>query len=189
MADATSDWFVRDILCHEAALTRFIARAWPHPADVLDIRHDAYIRVFEAALKSRPHSPKSFLFTTARNVMADRARRLRIVSMDLVEDLDALNVLVDETSPERRASGRQQLLRLTAAFNRLPPRCREVVWLQRVDGLPLKEIAARLGIALGTAEKHAFSGMRLLADYYYGEESTTTGDTSQNTDSEADGRK
>ncbi len=109
--------------------------------------------------------------------------------MDLVEDLDALNVLVDETSPERRASGRQQLLRLTAAFNRLPPRCREVVWLQRVDGLPLKEIAARLGIALGTAEKHAFSGMRLLADYYYGEESTTTGDTSQNTDSEADGRK
>jgi RNA polymerase sigma-70 factor (ECF subfamily) len=102
--------------------------------------------------------------------MADRARRLRIVSMELVEDLDALNVLVDEASPERRASGRQQLARLAAAFSKLPPRCREVVWLQRVDGLAMKEIGARLGIALGTVEKHAFTGMRLLADYFYGGE-------------------
>ncbi|MGH8251920.1 MAG: RNA polymerase sigma factor [Steroidobacteraceae bacterium] len=188
MADTTPDWFIREILCHEAALTRFITRAWPHPADVLDIRHDAYIRVFEAALKSRPHSPKSFLFTTARNVMADRARRLRIVSMDLVEDLDALNVLVDEASPERRASGRQQLARLTAAFNQLPPRCREVVWLQRVEGLAMKEIAARLGMALGTAEKHAFTGIRLLAEYFYGEESTKAVDTNQD-DREAHGPK
>jgi DNA-directed RNA polymerase specialized sigma24 family protein len=38
-------------------------------------------------------------------------------------------------SPERRTSGRQQLMHLTAAFNRMPAKCREVVWLQRVEGL------------------------------------------------------
>ena len=189
MVDVASDWFIREILCHEAALTRFIARAWPHPADVLDIRHDAYVRVYEAALRSRPHSPKSFLFTTARNVMADRARRLRIVSMDLVENLDALNVLVDEATPERRMSGRQQLAHLTTAFNRLPPRCREVVWLQRVDGMAMKEIAARLGIALGTVEKHAFNGIRLLAEYFYGEELAKTLDPNLISDRESHGRK
>src|ERR1044071_9221023 len=120
MGDTPSDWFVREILSHEAALPRYIQRLWPNPADVLDLRHDAYIKVYEAALKDRPHSPKSFLFATARNVMADRARRHRIVSIDLMEDLDSLNVWIDEMSPERRAIGRQQLMRLTTAFNRIP---------------------------------------------------------------------
>jgi len=169
MGDTPSDWFVRKILPHEAALTRYLRRVWPHPADVPDLCHDAYIRVYEAALKDRPRSPKSFLFATARHIMADRARRHRIVSIDLLEDLDSLNVLVDDVSPERRTSGRQQLVRLTAAFNRIPAKCREVVWMQRVEGLAHKEIAARLGIAKGTVEKHAFLGIRLLAEFFHGD--------------------
>jgi len=163
-----ADWFVREILPHEAALTRYISRVWRNPGDVHDIRHDAYVRVFEAARKERPHSPKSFLFATARHLMTDRARRNRIVPIDLLEDLDSLNVLVDEVSPERRASARQQLMRMLAAFNRIPARCREVVWMQRVEGLAQKEIAVRLGIAKGTVEKHAFVGIRLLAEFFYG---------------------
>jgi RNA polymerase sigma factor (sigma-70 family) len=169
MGDTPSDWFVREILPHEAALTRYIQRVWRNSADVLDLRHDAYIKVYEAAVKDRPRSPKSFLFTTARHVMADRARRHRIVSIDLLEDLDSLNILVDDVSPERRASGRQQLMHLTAAFNRMPAKCREVVWLQRVEGLAQKEIAARLGITTGTVQKHAFLGIRLLAEFFHGD--------------------
>jgi len=130
MDDTPSDWFVREILPHEAALSRYLRRLWPNSADVADIRHDTYIRVYEAAMKDRPRSPKSFLFATARHLMTDRARRNRIVSIDLLEDLGALNVMVDEVSPERRISARQQLMRMTAAFNRIPAKCREVVWLQ-----------------------------------------------------------
>ncbi len=168
MGDSHEDWFVREILCHEAVLTRFIRRVWPNSNDVRDLCHDTYLRVFEAAAKARPQSPKFFLFATARHLMADRARRSRIVSIDLVEDLDALNVLVEEVSPERRLSARQQLLHLSTAFNGLPDKCREVVWLQRVEGLSQQEIGARLGIAVGTVQKHALKGIRLLAEMFYG---------------------
>jgi RNA polymerase sigma-70 factor (ECF subfamily) len=179
MDGALYDWFVREILCHEAALTRYLGRARSNPADVQDLRHDIYVRVFEAAGKARPHSAKAFLFATARHLVTDLTRRSRIVSIDLMEDLDVLNVLVDETTPERRAGARQQLQRLSAAMNRLPDRCREVVWLQRVEGLPQKEIARRLGIAIGTVEKHILKGIRLLAGFYREDETPSGGVTGE----------
>lgn len=169
MDESVDTWFVREILCHEAALTHYVRRAWPRAADVQDICHDAYLRVYEAASRGYPQNAKSFLFTTARNLMSDRARRNRIVSIELIEDLDALNVLVDEVSPERRLNARQQLLHLSAAFNGLPTQCREVVWLQRVEGLSQQEIGTRLGIAVGTVQKHALKGIRLLAGLFYGD--------------------
>ncbi len=169
MADTLDDWFAREICVHEAALTRYIARAWPNAEEVPDLRHEIYIRVLEAAAKSRPLAPKSFLFTTTRHLLTDRARRNRIVSMELLEDLDALNVLIDEASPERLTSARQQLHRVSAMIDGLPDRCREVVWMRKVEGLSQEQIAARLGIAQSTVEKHVVRGMQLLADLYFGE--------------------
>lgn len=172
MPESLEEWFRREILPHEAALLRFLSRKWRHQADVHDMRHDIYVRVLEAAESARPVSPKSFLFSVARNLIIDRARRDRIVAIDLLEDVDVLNVLIDEVSPERRATGRQQLQNLAALFQKLPERCREVVWMRRVEDLPQREIAGRLGIAEGTVEKHLVRGIRMLADALYG---TTTG--------------
>ncbi len=108
------------------------------------------------------------MFTTARHLMTDRLRRARVVSIDAVGDLDALNVLVDEISPEHRLSSRQELTRLSAAIDRLPDRCREVVWLRRVEDLPQKEVALRMGISEKTVEKQVAKGARLIADYFHG---------------------
>lgn len=168
MDDALKEWFVREILPHEAALTRCLARACPNSADVLDIRHDIYIKVIEAAGKSRPLSPKSFLFTTTRNLITDRVRRGRIVSIDLLEDLDQLNVLIDEVSPERFAGAREQLSRLSGAFDELPDRSREVMWMKKIEGLSQKDIARRLKISEGTVEWHLVQGMKQLTRLFYG---------------------
>lgn len=165
MPDTVDDWFAREVLPHEAALLRYLARVWPNPADIQDIRHDAYVRILENAARLKPTAPKSLLFTTARNLMIDRARRNQIVPIDLLEDLDSLNVLVDEVTPERRASIRQQLVNVTLAVNRLPEKCREVLWLCRVENLSQKQIAAKLGITAGTVEKQMARGARLLADF------------------------
>ena len=175
MDDTLEEWFRREILRHEPALVRFLSRKWTNAADVQDIRHDIYVRILEAAERERPRLPKAFLFGVARHILIDRARRNRIVAIDLLEDLDALNVLIDEATPERRETGREQLQRLSALIQQLPPRCRDVVWMRRVEDLPQKVIAQRLGIAEATVEKHLVRGIRSLADSLYGTERTQDG--------------
>ena len=168
MRSPLDDWFVREILIHEEALTRFLQRNWPRHDDVHDLRQEIYVRVYEAAAKSLPTAPKSFLFASARNLITDRLRRSRVVSIETMGDFDHSNVLVDEVSAERCFGGRQALRRLSEAFDRLPDRCREVVWLRRVEDLPQKVVAAQLGISEKTVEKHVANGIRLIAAYFYG---------------------
>lgn len=167
MPSDLDDWFKREILVHEAALAGYLRRCWSHPDELHDLRQEIYVRVYEAAGKSRPSQPKSFLFATARHLMTDRLRRSRVVSIEAMGDFESLNVLVDEVSPERWCGGRQTLKQLADAFDRLPDRCREVLWLRRVEELPQKEVAMRLCISEKTVEKHIARAMRLLADHFY----------------------
>lgn len=162
-------WFASEVLVHEPALMHFLLRRWNQRDEVADLRQEIYVRVYEAALRERPLSPRAFLFTTARNLMADRIRRQKVVSIEAMGDLESSNVyLIEDVSPERWAGGRQLLRRLAEAFDALPDRCREVVWLRRVEELPQKDVARHLGIAEKTVEKHLAKGMRLLADRLYG---------------------
>lgn len=163
-------WFAAEILPHEAALTRYLRRVWAGAAEVADFRQEIYVRVYESAAKALPTSPKAFLFTTARNLIADRLRRERVVSIDYTQDLDTLNVLVDEISPEQRLSAREELRRLSAALDRLSDDCRNVIWLRRIEGLSQKEVAARLGMPEGTLESHLCRGLRALVKITFGSE-------------------
>jgi RNA polymerase sigma factor (sigma-70 family) len=168
VGDSLDTWFAREILSHEAALIRYLTRAWFARDEIHDMRQEVYLRVYEAAAKALPHSPKAFLFTTARHLIADRVRRKRIVSIESGWDCDALDVLVDEISPERRTGAHQELSSLARAFDLLPPRCREVVWMRRVEERSQKEVAAQLGIGEAMVEKHIAKAMRRLADALFG---------------------
>ena len=166
-------WFVHEILVHEEALMRFLQRHWPHRDELPDLRQELYARVYEAASKALPQQPKAFMFATARHLLADRVRRSKVVSIEPMGDFEPSLVLVDEVSPERWCGGRQALRRLADAFDRLPDRCREVVWLRRVEELSQKDVASRLGISEKTVEKHIAKGMRLLADALFTSEDRT----------------
>ena len=168
MPTALDRWFIEAILVHEEALLRYLLRSWPQRDEVHDLRQEIYTRVYEAAGKALPQQPKAFLFASARHLMADRARRARVVSIEPMGDFEPSHVLVDEVSPERWCGGRQALKRLADAFDRLPDRCREVVWLRRVEELSQKDVALRLGISEKTVEKHIAKGMRLLAGQLFG---------------------
>ena len=157
-------WFAREVLAHEAALMRYLARIGPSRSDVSDLRQEVYVKVYEAAKQSRPTFAKSFLFQTARNLIIDRARRGRVVSIRAAGDLDNSNVLVDEISPERRLHVHQEMEHLNRAFALLPPRCREVVWLRKVDGMAQRDVARQLGISVRTVEFQVQKGMRILAN-------------------------
>jgi RNA polymerase sigma-70 factor (ECF subfamily) len=169
MPTELDDWFVREVLVHERALTQYLHRCWSRHDEVHDLRQEVYVRVYEAAARSRPATPRAFVFATARHLMTDRLRRGRVVSIEPVGDFESSNVyLIDEVSPERWFGTRQALRRLVEALDALPRRCREVVWLRRVEELSQNDVAQRLGISGRTVEKHLAKGMRLLADRLYG---------------------
>jgi RNA polymerase sigma factor (sigma-70 family) len=168
--DSLDTWFKREILVHEALLLRYLRRVWPRRDELHDLRQEIYIRIYEAARKARPSSARAFMLATARNLVTDRLRRGRVVRIEAVGDPDVLNVIVDELSPERRLSAWQELRRVTRAFNHLPPRCREIVWLKKVDDLSMQEVADMLGLSVRTVENQVLKGMRLLVDTVYGSE-------------------
>lgn len=168
MGSPVDDWFVREVLVHEQALMRFLHRNWRDHDEVPDLRQEVYVRVYQAAMRRTPDSPKSFLFATARNLLVDRVRHQRIVPITAVGDIEQLHVMQDELEPSRWLGGREALARLARALDRLPDRCREVVWLRRIEDLPQKEIARRLGISEKTVEKHIAKGSRMLANYFHG---------------------
>ena|SRR5260221_1975756 len=161
-------WFVQEVLPLEAALVRYLRRNWRDDSEIADLRQEVYARVYEKALTGIPAQAKPFVFMTARNLIIDRIRRLRVVSIEAVADIETLNVTADDLTPERIALAREELRRLQAALELLPPRCREVVGLRKIEGLSQREVGMRLGIAEDTVEHHLAKGMRALADAIFG---------------------
>ena len=163
-------WFVREVLPLEAALMRFLRHNWRDKSEIADLRQEVYTRICEAARREIPNPPaKPFVFAIARNLLADRIRRNQIVSIEAVADLEALDIAVDQPGPDRNTIARDQLRRVQAALDRLPPRCREAVVLKKIEGLSVREIALRMGIAENTVDAHLTAGVRALADMLYGD--------------------
>jgi RNA polymerase sigma-70 factor (ECF subfamily) len=125
--------------------------------------------VCEAAAKERPLDTKSFVFATARNTLIDRVRKEQVVPIEAVADLDALNMAADEPGPERTTLARDELRRVQAALDRLPPRRRQAVYLRQVEGLSRREIAARMGIGEETVKEYLAEGLFDLAELLFSE--------------------
>jgi RNA polymerase sigma factor (sigma-70 family) len=157
-------WFATQILPCEAGLMRYLRRVAPRAADVADLRQEVYMRVYEGAAKSLPQHPQRFLFVTARNLLIDRLRRERVVSIDYTQDIESLHVNIDELSPERRLGARQELQRLSEVFDQLPEKTRSAIWLRRVEGLSQREAADLLGLNVGALESHMSRGLRAITN-------------------------
>lgn len=155
-------WFAREIFPHEPALTRYLNRMWKGSAEVADLRQETYVRIYESAARALPRSPRTFLFATAHNLIVDRIRRRKAVSIAYAREPVSYDSRVDELTPERCLIARHQLQRLTRAFSGLPQVTREVIWLRRVEGLSQLEAARRLGLNEGALEAHMSRGLRNL---------------------------
>jgi RNA polymerase sigma factor (sigma-70 family) len=165
-------WFAQQILVHEVQLRGYLRRFLKLATDVADGVQETYAR-----LLSRPDSelrgirfPHAFLFAAARNVALEWMRRQRAqrpIFCDRMTETGVPSVLDERPSAYEELNAREELELLACAIDSLPARCREVLILRKLYGLPQKEIAARLGISENTVEKHAANGVRLCADYVY----------------------
>ncbi|HVM23089.1 MAG TPA: RNA polymerase sigma factor [Sphingomicrobium sp.] len=161
-------WFCAEVLPLERALTNFIRRNWRVASDVTDLRQEIYERALIGARSAIPAHTRAYLFTIARNHLINCAKRHQVVSIDLVGDTSGLELECHGAGSERQLSAREELRRAQQGIDQLPPRCREVIWLRKVEGLTTKETAERLGIGADTVEKQITQGMRALVDFMLG---------------------
>jgi RNA polymerase sigma factor (sigma-70 family) len=160
-------WFVREVLTLEGALLQFLRKSGYADADAEDIRQEVYMRLFLAARKHIPNPTRPLMFKIARDLLVDRARRQQIVAIEAIENLDAIDVAIDEPGSDRTVIAREELRLLQAALNKLPKRYRDPFVMRKVQGLSVREIAARLGVAEKTVEMHLTESIRALADVLY----------------------
>jgi len=166
--DVIDDWFCREVLPLERSLTYFIRRNWRVADDVIDLRHDIYELALAGARNGLPTSTKPFVFTIARHHLINCAKRARIVSFDLVADLEAIEHDVDLFAEERHLTARDTLRQVQAGMERLSPRVREIVHLRKFEGLDTQETADQLGIGIDAVKQQLRLGMQALTDFMLG---------------------
>ena len=112
MLSDLDNWFAHEILPHEAALMRFLARVWPDRSEIEDIRHDAYVRILESAHRLRPTAPKSLFFSIVRNLIPERCQA--VFWLRRIENLSqkeiAVEVGISEGTVEKHMVRAGQLL-------------------------------------------------------------------------------
>ena len=156
-------WFAREVLPHEADVRRWLSRRVRGLPDchVDEIVQEAYARLW-AAGTDRIVNPRAYFFVTARHVVGEVLRRLRVVSIETIADIDSLNIADEDVGLERRISGREEIERVQHMLAKLPPKCREAFELRKFAELSQKEIAQRMQLSESTVEKHLVKALRLL---------------------------
>ena len=150
---------------HQSALKRFISRFLHNTHDIEDVAQEAFLRAYSAEQNTEIQQPKAFLFRIAKNVAISELRLKSRKITDYIEDQDASDVLIDEWTAEDHVAAQQKLGIHCEAVATLALQCRRVYLMRKVYGMPHKEIAGRLGIAVSTVEKHLMKGVKLCNRY------------------------
>ncbi|MBI4623324.1 MAG: RNA polymerase sigma factor [Verrucomicrobia bacterium] len=142
-----SRWFEDEVHAHDRQLKCYLRGSFPSVRDVDDVVQESYLRVWKRHAMRPIVSAKSFLFTVARHLALDVLRHERRSPIDSVGDLAALGVLDNGATVHEIVSKHEKVELLIAAIDALPARCREVVILHKLKLLPVREVAAKLGIS------------------------------------------
>lgn len=165
ICDERAAWLGRHVLPHEPALRAWLRRRNLGGLDADDIVQETYTRLMTAESVAHIRDVRSYFFQVAGSVVIDNLRRLKVISIASAPSFDALDTPSDEPSPERQVMDRDELQRLAILIARLPGKVRDVFTLRRIHGLSQREVAARLGLAESTVEKHMSRGFLMISDW------------------------
>jgi RNA polymerase sigma-70 factor (ECF subfamily) len=148
-------WIAAHILPYEGEVRGWLRRhvRTLSSADVDDVLQEAYARLWTADF-ARIANGRSYFYTVVRNLVAEQARRARIIPMERMGEIESLHITSIDSEPERRVSARQELARLQAIIASLPGQCRRAFELQKLHGMSQREIAHEMQISEKTVEKH-----------------------------------
>jgi RNA polymerase sigma factor (sigma-70 family) len=155
-------WVAAEVMPHEGAVRAWLRRSRVAADEIDDLIQEAYCKL--SGLDSVDHIPQpdGYFFQTVRNLWVDRMRRKRVVRIETLTEVESLSVYSDELSPERITAARRELAKVMQLIQRLPERCKRVIELRKVHGVPQREIARQLGISESAVENEGVKGMRLI---------------------------
>ena len=159
-------WYERHLMPHEAMLRAWLRSKFEREFEIDDIVQEAYMRVLQARETTDINSPKAFLFATARNVALGKVKKQRSSGEFSLGDLDELGILDEQADVFEEIARSEELELLTRAVQSLPVRCRQIVTLRKIYGMPQREIARELGISEKTVEAQSAIGMKRMTKFF-----------------------
>ena len=147
--DGNVDAFVRE---HQAELLNFFRGRVTRPQDAADLAQESWSRLMHYRLDTVT-SLRGLLFTIARNVLKNHWRWSALRQIEQPTDFAELELPSDTADPDRQLQAERNLEALEAAVTALPPKCRTVFLLSRIEGLSNAEVAERCGISVKMVEK------------------------------------
>lgn len=144
-----------------ALLAYFLRRVRDH-AEAEDLTHDLITKLMQQD-HSNIARPEAYIFQMASNMLADRARRLKVRTQYREMVMRSDDKGVDVLDPFRIAAGRAQLNLLAKALADLPERTRTIFVLYRLENFGQEAIAETFGISVSAVKKHVARAMASLA--------------------------
>ncbi|MBN2177728.1 MAG: RNA polymerase sigma factor SigE [Demequinaceae bacterium] len=154
VTDLSWEGIVRD---HSTRVYRLALHLTGNPHDAEDLTQDVFVRVFNSLSSYQPGTFEGWLHRITTNLFLDRVRRRKRIRFDWMGDEDG-TIATSDSFDRHERSGQPEdafdMVNLDAdiieALAALPPEYRVAVVLSDIEGLSYEEIAATLGIKLGT---------------------------------------
>ena len=157
--------FEEVVLPHLDAAFNYARWLTKNDADAEDVLQDASVRALRFFSSLRSEDARAWLLTIVRNTWYGRfPRRAGSGVMTTVADEAADNRADASPDPEAQVIQQQTVEQVRRALETLSTDFREVLVLRELEGLSYKEIAAIVGIPIGTVMSRLARARERLAD-------------------------
>jgi RNA polymerase sigma factor (sigma-70 family) len=160
--DMVADWsppsWDEVVRTHSARVYRLAYRLTGNPHDAEDLTQDVFVRVFRSLSSYTPGTFEGWLHRITTNLFLDQVRRKQRIRFDGLADDAAERLPGREPGPAQVYDERHFDDDVQRALDELPPDFRAAVVLCDIEGLSYEEIAATLGIKLGTVRSRIHRG-------------------------------
>ena len=154
----TEAGFKQFYLSHAEGLRNFLYYKCGDVKMAEDLMQEAFLRLWQKRTEVAAEKAKSFLFTVGNNLFLDKARHQKVArNFALRPRRDR-----DQEDPSYHLETQEFQAQLEAALARLPEASREVFLMNRLEDLPYREIAERLGISQKAVEKRMSKALKEL---------------------------
>ena len=146
---------------HSARVYRLAYRLTGNRHDAEDLTQEVFVRVFRSLSSYTPGTFEGWLHRITTNLFLDQVRRKARIRFDALPD-DAERIEGRDKTPAQHYDDTHFDADVQAALDALPPDFRAAVVLCDLEGLSYEEIAATLGIKIGTVRSRIHRGRTQL---------------------------